>query len=456
MAQAHPSIPADLDPSPLRAGGQRPGEPGIKAMLAALPGTSASPAQLSGSGGTANGPRPSFSQFFPASPIPRLKRHEAPSSPVSQASAKMESRLKADPGPANQPAPEIQVPLPADGATEATAVAFRTGAGLQQAPASPAREDGRETADVPRDGGERAAVVTIQASSAESPRLPAGMTAADPVPAAVKRPAEALRTRPDAEPTAAPIVGPGDPGAKFAARAAQEFQGSDPGRTSPEKKSVPIVKQSDASSSPVVGIASAPLQSAMPAQIADRTAQVSGAEFPKAMPGQDAGSTHAQPSASESPANLRAAQAVETVVSLVDAQVGRAQGSASAVRIHFNFNGDDLSVRVEVSDGAVRTQFRTDSPELRAAIAMQWQGAAPSLPGRNLSFLQPAFSGSSGNPDSSLGSDGGSPRREGFPEPGSKTPSWEPLAPKPAASRQAAASPALPVSGSGGRLHVFA
>jgi hypothetical protein len=216
------------------------------------------------------------------------------------------------------------------------------------------------------------------------------------------------------------------------------------------------VKQEDAKSLSGLGIAGAPQASAMPAQTAERTAPASGAEFLKAIPGQDAGNLRTQPPVPATQPNLRAAQAVETVVSLVDAQVGNSQGSASAVRINFNFNGNDLAVRVAVSDGAVHTQFRTDSPELREAIALQWQEAAPSLPGRALNFLQPAFSGNSGSPDSASGSDGGGPRREAFPDSGATAPSREPPISRPAAPPQAAATRAEPIPGAGRRLHAFA
>jgi hypothetical protein len=143
-------------------------------------------------------------------------------------------------------------------------------------------------------------------------------------------------------------------------------------------------------------------------------------------------------------------------VALVDAQVGRAQGTASAVRLNFNFNGDDLAVRVVVSNGVVHTQFRTDSPELREAIATQWQ-SAPTAAGGALNFLKPSFSSSSSQGDPAPGPDGGASRRQESPETGEQGRGSTFARPGPGAapgkpSRTADNEPAAPA----GRLHAFA
>ena len=48
-------------------------------------------------------------------------------------------------------------------------------------------------------------------------------------------------------------------------------------------------------------------------------------------------------------------------------------GDRHAVNLQFSVGGADLTVRVEMRADEVRTMFRTDSPELRAALAQEWQ-----------------------------------------------------------------------------------
>jgi hypothetical protein len=245
-------------------------------------------------------------------------------------------------------------------------------------------------------------------------------------------------------------------GAKFAAAAAQSIQGPYLGQMGSEKKSLPVVHQKDDATPSKVGISSAPVASAMPAQTADRSSPATGTDLFRALPAQEVGSVAPAATAQEASPNARAAQAVETVVALVDAQTGRAQGASSAVKINFNINGDDLAVRIEVSNGAVRTQFHTDSPELRAALATQWQAAAPSVSGKALSFQQPTFSGAPGNSDSASSADGGASRRQARPDAEDENPSWTPTGAKSATPRQPATGGTVPARISGGRLHAFA
>jgi hypothetical protein len=194
----------------------------------------------------------------------------------------------------------------------------------------------------------------------------------------------------------------------------------------------------------------------MPAQTADRPTATNGADLFKTLPSQAEASVRPAAIAPEAASNLRAAQAVETVAALVDAQTGRSQGVTSSVRINFNFNGDDLAVRIEVINGAVHTQFRTDSPELRAAIATQWQIAAPTNPGGALTFLQPAFSAASRSPDTATTQDGGASRREASRDPEANARGWTPARTSPSASTAPAATGPFPHPAAPGRLHAFA
>lgn len=66
-------------------------------------------------------------------------------------------------------------------------------------------------------------------------------------------------------------------------------------------------------------------------------------------------------------------EAVEVVLHAVEHVASRAQRS---VQLSFSVAGEELAVRVELRADEVRTTFRTDSSELRAALAQEWQQVA--------------------------------------------------------------------------------
>lgn len=68
-----------------------------------------------------------------------------------------------------------------------------------------------------------------------------------------------------------------------------------------------------------------------------------------------------------------AGQAVEVVLRAVDTVADREQ---KVVKLEFSVGDADLSVRVELAHDEVRTVFRTESPELRAALAHEWRAVA--------------------------------------------------------------------------------
>lgn len=72
----------------------------------------------------------------------------------------------------------------------------------------------------------------------------------------------------------------------------------------------------------------------------------------------------------------RAAAAVHAVVEVAEAQAASRLQSVPAVTLRFDFQGEPLSVRVEMRDGEVRTEFRTNSPELSSALAHEWRAVA--------------------------------------------------------------------------------
>jgi hypothetical protein len=94
-----------------------------------------------------------------------------------------------------------------------------------------------------------------------------------------------------------------------------------------------------------------------------------------------------------------AERAVATVTSLAEAQFSASMHRAGSVQLRLKFGGEDLTVRVELREGVVHTDFRTDSPALREALAKEWQAVAAATPGQLQRFLDPVFS-----PASSSGS----------------------------------------------------
>lgn len=66
-----------------------------------------------------------------------------------------------------------------------------------------------------------------------------------------------------------------------------------------------------------------------------------------------------------------------------------------AVDLQFSFGSDDLSVRVELHEGRVRATFRTDSAELRGALAQEWQVLNAAGVDRAKRFADPVFAANS-------------------------------------------------------------
>ncbi len=99
-----------------------------------------------------------------------------------------------------------------------------------------------------------------------------------------------------------------------------------------------------------------------------------------------------------------AQRAVEAVVQVVETQAAARLQPAPGVQLHLKLGGEDIAIRVELREGSVHTQFRTDSPEVRQAIAHEWSILRAESPERNLRYLEPEFS--AGRPATSPGSDG--------------------------------------------------
>jgi hypothetical protein len=98
------------------------------------------------------------------------------------------------------------------------------------------------------------------------------------------------------------------------------------------------------------------------------------------------------------------------IARIADAQAARA-GSADAVSFGLRLGADSLTVRVELRDGAVRTQISTDAADLKSAIAGAWQGLTSATEGRSYHFAAPEFTGTGARRDDG-GADSGAGNRE--------------------------------------------
>lgn len=81
-------------------------------------------------------------------------------------------------------------------------------------------------------------------------------------------------------------------------------------------------------------------------------------------------------------------QAVEVVLKTVEQAATHEQKS---VNLRFAVGDVDLSVRVELHANQVHTTFRTDSPELRAALSREWEAMTNTNAGERTLKLVPAF-----------------------------------------------------------------
>jgi hypothetical protein len=117
------------------------------------------------------------------------------------------------------------------------------------------------------------------------------------------------------------------------------------------------------------------------------------------------------PATPTEPSSRAAQHAVEAVLSAVERF---SSGDRHAVNLAFSIGGSDLHVRVEMRADEVRTAFHTTSPELRAALAQEWQTVASQAGDRGVRFSDPVFSSqpNGGNGHSGAHADGGWQQRE--------------------------------------------
>jgi hypothetical protein len=87
-----------------------------------------------------------------------------------------------------------------------------------------------------------------------------------------------------------------------------------------------------------------------------------------------------------------ARRAVESAIAIAEHFTG---AEHRGVNLQFSVSGVDLAVRVELRGDAVHTTFRTDSPELRAALAHEWQVVNSQSSERPVRLADPVFASNS-------------------------------------------------------------
>ncbi len=107
-------------------------------------------------------------------------------------------------------------------------------------------------------------------------------------------------------------------------------------------------------------------------------------------------------------ASSAAHRAVEAVLTAAD-RFGA--GGHHAVSLQFSVGGADLTVRVELHADEVRTQFRTDSPELRTALAHEWQAVNGNGADRPVRLAAPVFASADGSQAAASSGDGAQHQR---------------------------------------------
>lgn len=98
----------------------------------------------------------------------------------------------------------------------------------------------------------------------------------------------------------------------------------------------------------------------------------------------DAGLTQASELASS------ARRAVDSAMAAADQFA--LKGEHRGVNLQFSFSGVDVAVRVEMRRDGVHTTFLTDSPEMRSALAQEWQSVVSTQPmERSPRLAEPVF-----------------------------------------------------------------
>ena len=159
------------------------------------------------------------------------------------------------------------------------------------------------------------------------------------------------------------------------------------------KAKQPAVSGSDASDSqapapaPAKGVASVPAQaSQQPATTVSSAAAAFSVSGGTAASDKTAQASGAAPSA---PAQAAASSTLTQVLAATDRMRSTGQNHVE-VQVKLE-TGDQLTVRLQMSQGTIKPVFRTESPELRQAIEQNWAGFRSAASERGLQISNPVF-----------------------------------------------------------------
>lgn len=357
-----------------------------------------------------------------------------------------------------------------------TADSAATTADSASAPAAVVRFGRLLTQATPADAkAELPAAAIASTASDETPLSPAGEEAAavaaqasTPVPAATTRtkiqstPSGSTSTADATAPDAA--IAPGEladnAAEKFAALQERFLRRYSIGDKAELKKAIAPASEVVAGPSSVLGINAAQPVSAMPALTL--TPSPAAAEHVSAVSAPLTFDALVKEVATlPNEVSHAASRAVDSVMAIAD-HFGT--GGQRAVSLQFTVSGVELAVHVELRGNAVHTTFRTDSPELRAALAAEWQSVNPTASGNRSQWLaDPVFSSSSSGNGMSGNTNSGfqqhADARQGQPQAFAEDMARlrSPLrVPAPATPAVASTPSARPVVVTSSRLHAFA
>lgn len=231
----------------------------------------------------------------------------------------------------------------------------------------------------------RAVETPAPAQSAPAPTVPADVRSAPEIATTVPAPAPVAKGRgaPAAEPKEAPGFTPppiaatpvSAAPAQISSSASPRFagEGNDPGSKN-KKRSQDADSKVDASTSSSAGTARAYEQASMSSSSA----------------------TFVAPAAVARPSEATSAPAPAAAVRLVErvAEVAENLSANPSEPMSLSIQLDDthrVDVRVTMRDGQVHAAFRSDSPEVRAALSSAWEGFVRSRDGAEQRWAEPVF-----------------------------------------------------------------
>lgn len=198
---------------------------------------------------------------------------------------------------------------------------------------------------------------------------------------------------------------------KFASIAAPQTTVAQTPIAGATKSTLPAQRKGVAQQEPVFGIGVAKPDATMPAGSTFARSPIS--EAPPVTASPSIADTRSSTDSVPQPVMLTSSahRAVEAVLDATDRFAARDQHS---VNLQFSVGGTDLSVRVEMRSGEVHTTFRTDSPELRAALSSEWNSMTSQQNGdRSARLASPVFTGNDqAGTSTSFSGDGASRQRD--------------------------------------------